>query len=213
MSVPLFLSLDGEDRGGEGGGAEFMDLDELFEEKRQQDLHQLELCQRMLTRVHTRIRVVSRQKNNTKSCWFVVPPHLLGIPRFDQAGCLAFLTRALEDNGLVVRYVHPHTLFISWAHFVPTFVRDEVFKQTGVRLNERGQPIAPKTPLAASLASSRAPPPSSTPPPPSHLTSLWASIPSAPTPAPPARPPPPAKKPTVPITYRPISDYRSSRSL
>ena len=40
-----------------------------------------------------------------------------------------------------MRYFHPNTIFISWDHWVPTYVRTEIKKKTGVNINEYGEKI------------------------------------------------------------------------
>ena len=47
----------------------------------------------------------------------------------------------LEENGFHVQYMHPNTLFISWANWIPSYVRNEVKKQTGKVLDEKGNVI------------------------------------------------------------------------
>jgi hypothetical protein len=43
-----------------------------------------------------------------------------------------------------VRYFHPNTLFISWDHWVPTYVRSEIKKKTGIVIDEYGKRIETK---------------------------------------------------------------------
>ena len=47
----------------------------------------------------------------------------------------------LKENGFNLKYVHPNTLFISWLHWVPSYVRSELKKKTGIVVNEYGQKI------------------------------------------------------------------------
>ena len=47
----------------------------------------------------------------------------------------------LEGNGFKVRYFHPNTLFISWDHWVPAYVRTEIKKKTGIAINEYGEKV------------------------------------------------------------------------
>ena len=47
----------------------------------------------------------------------------------------------LQDNGFNVRYFHPNTLFICWDHWVPTYVRNEIKKKTGIEINEYGDKV------------------------------------------------------------------------
>ena len=63
---------------------------------------------------------------------------MIGVPKYDQAACIAYLIDKLKNNGFNVRYIHPNTLFISWIHWVPDYVRTELKNKTGIIVNEYG---------------------------------------------------------------------------
>ena len=121
--------------------SEKVNIDELYEKKRKQDLNKLDLFNKILNRIHVKIKTVSRQKVDEQACWFLFPETIIGVPRYDQAGCIAYLLNALQENGFNVRYFHPNTLFICWDHWVPSYVRTEIKKKTGVQVNEYGRII------------------------------------------------------------------------
>jgi hypothetical protein len=118
--------------------SERLNIDELYEKKRQHDLNKLSLFNKILNRIHVRIRTTSRQRLDEQFCWFVVPEIIIGVPKYDQGACIAYLLDRLKDNGFNVRYIHPNTLFISWLHWVPSYVRTELKKKTGIIVNEYG---------------------------------------------------------------------------
>jgi hypothetical protein len=121
--------------------SEKLNIDELYEKKRQFDLNKLALFNKILNRIHVRIKTVSRQRKDEQFCWFVVPEVIIGVPRYDQAACVAYLIDKLKENGFNVRYIHPNTLFISWVHWVPSYVRTELKKKTGIIINEFGEKV------------------------------------------------------------------------
>ena len=121
--------------------SEKINIDELYEKKRQQDLNKLALFNKLLNRVHVRIRTTSRQKADEQFCWFLVPETILGVPKYDQAACIAYLIDKLKTSGFNVRYVHPNLLFISWMHWIPQYVRTEIKNKTGIKINQYGQKI------------------------------------------------------------------------
>ena len=121
--------------------SEKLNIDELYEKKRQYDLNQLALFNKILNRIHVKIKTTSRQKIDGQFCWFLVPEVILGVPKYDQGACIAYLMDKLKENGFNIRYVHPNTLFISWLHWVPSYVRTELKKKTGIVVNEYGQKI------------------------------------------------------------------------
>jgi hypothetical protein len=121
-----------------------VDLDELYERKKQHDLNTLKTYNRILGRINTKIRTVSRIPSNQQFCWYVIPEHIIGVPKFDKDACTAFVIDRLKDNGFVVRYTHPNLLFISWGHWIPSYVRSEIKKRTGVAIDGYGNKIEHK---------------------------------------------------------------------
>jgi len=121
--------------------SEKINIDDLYEKKRQHDLIQLNLFNKMLNSVHKKIKLTSRQKIDNQVCWYLVPETILGVPKYDQGACIAYLMDKLKANGFNVRYIHPNLLFISWLHWIPSYVRTEIQKKTGIKLNEYGQRI------------------------------------------------------------------------
>lgn len=121
--------------------SEKISIDELYEKKRQQDLTKLALFNKILNRIHVKIKLASRQKVDEQFCWYVVPETMIGVPKYDQAACIAYIIDKLKTNGFNVRYIHPNLLFISWLHWIPSYVRIELKKKTGMNINEYGQKI------------------------------------------------------------------------
>jgi Family of unknown function (DUF5759) len=121
--------------------SEKINIDELYERKRQHDLNQLSLYNKLLNRIHVRIKTTARQKTDEQFCWYVVPEIMIGVPKYDQGACIAYLLDKLKENGFSVRYIHPNTLMISWKHFIPSYVRNELKKKTGISIDENGNKI------------------------------------------------------------------------
>ncbi len=118
-----------------------LNIDELYERKKQYDLNKLDLYNKILNRIHVRIKTTAKQKLNEQFCWFVVPEVILGVPNYDQAGCIAYLLDKLKENGFNVKYIHPNTLLIVWAHFVPNYIRTELKNKTGIVIDEYGRVV------------------------------------------------------------------------
>lgn len=123
------------------GFSEKLNIDELYEKKRQYDLSKLALFNKILNRIHVKIKTTSRQKADEHFCWFLVPEVIIGVPKYDQGACIAYLMDKLKDNGFNIKYIHPNTLFISWLHWVPSYVRSELKKKTGIIVDEYGKPV------------------------------------------------------------------------
>ena len=120
--------------------SEKLNIDELYEKKRQHDLKTLELFNKILNRIHVKIKTTSRHSKE-QFCWYVVPEIMIGVPRYDQGACIAYLMDKLKTNGFNIRYIDPNMIFISWLHWVPSYVRTEIKKKMGININEFGEKI------------------------------------------------------------------------
>ena len=115
---------------------EKINLDELFERKMLHDQLTTQNYNTILNRVHNRIKTTSRQQLTEQYCWFIVPEMMIGVPKFDQATCIAYIIDKLQTNGFRIRYTHPNLLFISWKHWVPAYVRTEIKKRLVLQLTD-----------------------------------------------------------------------------
>ena len=122
-------------------GSMKLNLDELYERKQQQDLNTLSLYNRVLARVHARIRMVSRQQTKEQFCWYIMPETIIGVPKYDYGSCTAYVIDQLRENGFIVKYTHPNLLLISWATWCPSYVRNEIKKKTGIVIDGTGNRI------------------------------------------------------------------------
>jgi hypothetical protein len=78
---------------------------------------------------------------NEQFCWYVIPEIMLGVAAYDRASCISYIIEELNSNGFVVRYTHPNLIFVSWKHYIPSYVRTEFKKKTGVIIDEHGNRI------------------------------------------------------------------------
>ena len=123
---------------------EKLNLDDLYERTRETSQTKIKTYQKILARIHTRIKAVSRQRNNNKFCMFVIPEFILGIPRYDIAECTNYVIEKLIDNGFQIKYTYPNLLFISWQHYIPKYQRSEIKKKTGVAIDGFGNVVSKK---------------------------------------------------------------------
>lgn len=130
---------DDENHGGE------VNIDDLYENKQKADMYKLDLYNRLLGRIHTKIKLTSRRSKTEQHCWFVVPEVMIGAPRFNHGDCVAYLIDKLQTNGFRVHYTHPNLMFISWQHWVPSYVRQEIKKKTGLLVDGWGNKVEKNT--------------------------------------------------------------------
>ena len=128
-----FLYVNDEESSGK------VDIDSLFEKRQQKDLKQLSIFNKILNRIHTRIRITGRNKTGQQHIWFTVPEYIFGESLYEKGDCIAYLVVKLQENGFHVKYIHPNTLFVNWSNWVPQYVRSEFKKKTGKLMNEKGE--------------------------------------------------------------------------
>ena len=118
-----------------------LNIDDLYETKKKNDLNKYNLYKKLLVKIHTKIKTASRQRNSDNFCSYVMPEVLVGFPNYNLSECLVFIVDSLESNGFLTRYIHPNLLFISWNHWVPKYVREEYKKKTGIAIDSMGEPV------------------------------------------------------------------------
>jgi hypothetical protein len=131
--MSCFLFVDDEETTGK------VNIDDLFEKNQKRDLKQLSIFNKILGRIHKRITTTSRNKRIDKHIWFTIPEYIFGEPVYDKNDCIAYIITKLEANGFFIKYMHPNTIFVSWEKWVPSYVRQELKKKTGMIVNEKGE--------------------------------------------------------------------------
>ena len=118
-----------------------IDIDELYETKQKIDINRVNLYNKLILRIHTKIKLSSKQRINNNFCYFVMPEVLVGYPNYDFNECLLYIISSLENDGFLTKYIHPNLLLISWNHWIPQYVRDEIKRKTGKIINKFGVDI------------------------------------------------------------------------
>ena len=133
--MSCFLFVDDDENTGK------VNIDDLFEKSQRRDQKQLSIFNKILNRIHKRITVTARNTRIDKHIWFTIPEYIFGEPIYDKSECIAYIITKLETNGFFIKYMHPNTIFVSWEKWVPSYVRHELKKKTGVVVNEKGEII------------------------------------------------------------------------
>lgn len=133
--MSCFLFVNDDDNVGK------INIDDLYENRQKRDLKQVSIFNKILNRIHRRITLTARNKKNEQHIWFIIPEYIFGEPVYDKAECIAYIVSKLEVNKFHIRYIHPNTLFISWANWVPSYVRNEFKKKTGILVDDQGKVV------------------------------------------------------------------------
>lgn len=133
--MSYFLNVDENDQ------LRKINIDELYEKEQRNHLKQIAIFNKILNRIHNRIKITSRNKRTSKFIWFHIPEYIFGEPLYDQGECIAYIVNQLESNGFFINYMHPNTLYVSWENWVPSYVRNEIKKKKGIVIDEKGNII------------------------------------------------------------------------
>ena len=115
-----------------------LNLDDLYEKENIMIKNREKIYNKILLRVHKKIKYTSRTNIENKFCFFLIPEFIMGTPRYDVAICIAYIVKKLQDNGFHIKYTHPNLLFISWNHFINRSKRDLIKKLYGVNIDGFG---------------------------------------------------------------------------
>ena len=122
-----------------------LDIDELYETKQKIDINRVNLYNKLILRIHTKIKMTSKQRTNNNFCYYVMPEILVGFPNYDFNECLLYIISSLENDGFLIKYIHPNLILISWNHWIPQYVRDEIRKKIDKNINKFGVEIENKS--------------------------------------------------------------------
>lgn len=115
-----------------------LNIDELYETKQKSDLQKVNIFNKLLEKIHYKIKVASRQRKNNEFCYYVMPEVLIGCPKYNFEECLLYIISCLQNDGFLTKYIHPNLILISWHHIVPKYVRDEYKNKTGKIVDKFG---------------------------------------------------------------------------
>ena len=115
-----------------------INLDDLYEKENTVIQNREKIYNKILLRIHKKIKHTSRTNIKDKFCFFLIPEFIMGVPKYNVATCIAFVIEKLQDNGFHIKYTHPNLLFISWTHFINRKKRDLIKKLYGITIDGFG---------------------------------------------------------------------------
>lgn len=122
---------------------EKLNIDDLFVQKQKRQIKQINTYNKIINKINDKIRFISKRAKNNNFLWYNVPLVILGYTDYDPNDCITYIVLKMEEGGFSTQLIPANTLFISWAHWVPTYVRNEIKKRTGIILDNNGNQIKP----------------------------------------------------------------------
>ena len=115
-----------------------LNINELFNDQSKKEKHKEAIYDNVLKQCHKKILRAAKLNPYTNYCFYGIPKFIYGIPLYDLNKCINYLVINLSKNGFKINYTHPNLIFISWKHWVPSYVRNEIKKKTGMQINQFG---------------------------------------------------------------------------
>ena len=76
-----------------------INLDDLFEKKREIAENKLVLYNKILSRIHHKIKLTSNQNRGKEQfVWYLIPEIMIGVSRYDVSECTGYIIRKLREN-------------------------------------------------------------------------------------------------------------------
>ena len=135
------------------------DIRKLYDYQKRRSDHKKELYESLMHKVHHRIETVAQRQET--QCFFQVPEFIVGKPLYDAYQCTGYMIQRLKDEGFVVQYAHPNTLYIDWTqHLIEPYVQEMDRREQRSGGNSTRRPSAPQgVSLRATPANSSTLPP------------------------------------------------------
>jgi hypothetical protein len=89
-----------------------LNIFELYKSINDKKASKINHFEQVLLKCHAKIKLAA--KNNHFACFFEVPEFVIGLPLFNVTECITYIINALKDNGFVVKYLYPKTVYVSW---------------------------------------------------------------------------------------------------
>lgn len=125
-----------------------INIEDLYNRQHSLKLAREENYQKILNRIHSKIKLTARTHIDQKFMFYVIPEIMIGVPRYNVQHCTAYVINKLQDNGFFVRYTHPNLLFISWQHYIPKYEREMIHQTHGIKVDEFGNELPEDIPQA-----------------------------------------------------------------
>jgi len=97
---------------------EYINLNELTEKHLKLEENKKKSYNRELNKIHIKIKHISRLRNAPMYCLYGIPRFVMGEDYYVFEECIKYIVSKLSENGLIVKYIHPDTIFVSWSHIV-----------------------------------------------------------------------------------------------
>lgn len=132
-----------------------LNIDDLYEHHRVNNEHRVKLYNRVLAQIHNRIKLANKHAT-TKEVMYKIPYILLGEKLYVYNDCIQHVVQNLTENGFIVE-VESNCVYISWAHWIPSFIRTELSKK-GIYVDALGNTLSPTNEISETASDANPPP-------------------------------------------------------
>ena len=82
-----------------------INIEDLYETKQKNDIQKVETFNKLLEKIHERIKIASRQRVNSEFCYYIMPEVLIGYPNYNFEECLFYILSCLKNDNFLCIWV------------------------------------------------------------------------------------------------------------
>ena len=80
-----------------------INLDDLYEKENTIIKNREKIYNKILSRIHKKIKYTSRTNIKDKFCFFLIPEFIMGVPKYDVATCIAYVVEQLPTREPLIQ--------------------------------------------------------------------------------------------------------------
>ena len=89
-----------------------LNIDDLYETKREKNKTRLKKFDGILKKIHSRIQYNAKLEKTY--CFFHIPEFIIGIPLYNVIDLKNYIINSLSKDGFEILYIEPNWIFINW---------------------------------------------------------------------------------------------------
>ena len=89
-----------------------LNIHDLYKSVDQRKENKKKSFESVLKKIHAKIKQAAAHDHF--ACFYVVPEVIVGIPLYNITECIEYLINALKNNGFIIRFMYPNTIYINW---------------------------------------------------------------------------------------------------
>jgi hypothetical protein len=91
---------------------EHLNIFDLYKSVNEKKANKKHFFAEVLRKAHSKIKLAAKMDHY--ACFFEIPEFIVGVPMYSLTECITYVISKLKDNGFVLKYMYPKTIYICW---------------------------------------------------------------------------------------------------